>query len=394
MRDPIEILTKSHKGRIQHLLPLCYERMAASPLAFYRGAAAIMAYDLIKSTDSGIVVQCSGDAHLNNFGAFASPERNLIFDITDFDETHTAPFEYDLKRLATSFMILADEDLHFSYKNCRKAAKASIESYYKHMAKYAAMSPLEVWYSHIDVDQLAHRADLSKEEMKEQIRIQHGMVKLKGGKIKDDPPLIYHPISPEGKKIVVHTMEAFAAYRNSLPTDRHVLIDQYKIVDLVAKVVGVGSVGTRCGLVLLMAGDGDTLVLQIKEAGKSVLDPGDPTCAQDNQGLRIVTGQRIMQAASDIFLGFTRVDGHDYYVRQWRDMKVKPMVETFSPGILVKYAQACGWTLARAHARSGKAKQISKSHLDPLDFAENYADLNFHDYGHFLRTLDNGRLAA
>ncbi|HTQ37972.1 MAG TPA: DUF2252 domain-containing protein [Pirellulales bacterium] len=412
--DPIAILVASSARRVKHLVPIRYGRMLQSPFAFYRGAAAIMAADLARTPITGLKVQLCGDCHLMNFGVFATPERHLIFDVNDFDETLPGPWEWDLKRLTASFMI-AGRHNQFKRGQARGAALACACSYREQMARYSQMPALEIWYERIDVDELLdHLPEKSfREQAQADIRkAAHGgtehdfpkLVELEKDqpKIRDNPPLVYHPRHAEAREFIEDLQQAFHRYRKTLPDERRVLIDRYTLTDHAVKVVGVGSVGTRCGILLLMAGPEDPLFLQVKEANSSVLEPYLGKSEYDSHGERVVIGQRLMQAASDLFLGWTYGrGGRHFYIRQLHDVKVKPMVEVYDPPTMNVYAQYCGWVLARAHARSGNPKTISEylgasDRFDQsiADFAESYADQNEKDYREFVRAVRKRRLLA
>ena len=332
-QDPIDLLIESSKGRLPQLIPIRYGRMMQSPFAFYRGAAAIMSADLARIPTSGISVQACGDCHIMNFGGYATRERRIVFDINDFDETLPAPWEWDIKRLAVSFVIAG---LHNGFKRAeaRKGALHCVQSYRKHMKIYAEKSFLNMWYERIDGEALI--ASLQSRTWKEivQERIAKSssrtvveddfpkLASVRNGKvrIKDNPPLIFHQ-SSMGMAEYIHVIKkAFGRYRESLTDDLKVLLDRYEIKDIAWKVVGVGSVGTRCGIILMMAGDDDVLFLQVKEARLSVLEPYATKSVYPNHGQRVVAGQRLMQSASDMFLGWTEERGYHFYVRQLRDI--------------------------------------------------------------------------
>ncbi len=399
--DPIDILVASSARRVQHLVPIRYGRMMQSPFAFYRGAAAIMAADLARTPVTGLRVQVCGDCHLMNFGIFATPERHLIFDINDFDETLPGPWEWDIKRLAASFVI-ASRHNNFKRGQSRDVALACAAGYRNHMARFAEMPAIEVWYERIDVDQLLQH--LPEKSFREQARAdirkaahggpEHDFPKLvdlekRDPQIRDNPPLVYHPRHSEAREFIEDLRQAFHRYRKTL-------------TDHAVKVVGVGSVGTRCGILLLMAGANDPLFLQVKEANASVLEPYLQKSAYDNHGERVVIGQRLMQAASDLFLGWTYGrGGRHFYIRRLHDVKVKPMVEVYDPPTMTVFAEYCGWVLARAHARSGNPQLISQylGGSDRFDqslanFAEAYADQNERDYKEFIRAIRKRRLHA
>jgi uncharacterized protein (DUF2252 family) len=371
-RNPLEILAASDAERISELVPIRYGRMLQSPFTFYRGAAAVMAADLAATPTTGVRVQACGDCHLMNFGGFATPERNLVFDINDFDETLPAPWEWDVKRLVASF-VLGARSIGLREQDGRDAAEACARSYRKRLREFAEMHPLELWYTRIGVEEFLGAVE--DEERKSTIRgriakatEQRGseidypkLAGLVGGQIRiqDDPPLIFHPESTHAPEFEALVQEMVTHYRGTLHEERRVLLDQYRYVDAAIKVVGIGSVGRHCWIVLLMSASNDPLFLQFKQAVESVLEPYAGKSAHPNHGQRVVAGQRLMQAASDVFLGWTSGPQRDFYVRQLRDAKIKPLIETFGSGTLTDYAKACGWALARAHAKSGDALTIS-----------------------------------
>jgi uncharacterized protein (DUF2252 family) len=384
--------------------------MMHSPFAFYRGAAAIMASDLAHTPTSGIRVQACGDCHLMNFGGFGTPERRIIFDINDFDETLPAPWEWDLKRLAASFVI-AGRNNGFKEVESREAALRCVQSYREHMHGYAEMSVLEMWYQRMDnmvalikrrkwkkivqrqIDKASSRA-VAEDDFPKLASVKNGKVR-----IKDNPPLIFHPTglgAAEHNRLV---REAFRCYRKTLPDHLKTLVDRYEVKDVAIKVVGVGSVGTRCAILLMMAGDDDPLFLQVKEVHESVLEPYAGKSVYPNCGQRVVAGQRLMQAASDMFLGWTEQWGRHFYIRQLRDIKIEPLVEIFDPRALADYGEWCGWALARAHAKSGDAAMISgylgnSSRFDDAvsNFAIAYADQNERDYQALLEAIRAGKI--
>jgi uncharacterized protein (DUF2252 family) len=413
--DPVELVIASSKGRVPELIPIRYGRMSASPFTFYRGTALNMAADLVHTPATGIRAQVCGDCHLMNFGGFATPERRVIFDINDFDETLPGPWEWDLKRLAASFVHAARSN-GFSAAKEREAATACARSYREHIARYAKMRALDVWYSRIDVDaiiaSLSHSGTAKRLRKRLAKTAAHSvpesdfpkMVQSSGSKfvIKDTPPLVYHDQQINLASGRGDILKAVARYRKSLEEDRRVLLDRYRLVDFALKVVGVGSVGTFCGILLMMAEDTDPLFLQVKEARASVLEPYVGRSIYSNHGQRIVTGQRLMQSASDLFLGWTEGKrGRHFYLRQLRDMKMKPLVELFNPTTLLDYAELCGWTLARAHARSGDAAMIA-GYLGKKDvfdravarFARSYADQSERDHAAFMNAIRKGRIEA
>lgn len=414
--NPVGTLIESSKGRDENLLPIRYGRMLASPFAFYRGAASIMASDLSTTPRTDIIVQACGDCHLVNFGGFATPERTLAFDINDFDETLPAPWEWDVKRLATSFVI-ASENNGLSAKDAREAALTCASNYRKWMSKFSEMSILDRWYFQIDLDMIIDLMNDKEweKQIKERVKVEQKksspyaafpkMTEHKGGevRIKDEPPLIFHPDNAENKKAfhkLIH--DAFLQYRETLPDDRKVLLDHFEIKDMAMKVVGVGSVGTRCGILLMMSASNEPLFLQVKEARVSVMEPYVGKSKYKNRGQRVVVGQRIMQSASDMFLGWTEGQaGRHFYIRQLRDTKIKPLVETFDADRMTKYALLCGGALARAHAKGGNPAVITgylgksdKFDNAIADFAEAYARQNERDYDSLKEAVRTGKLRA
>jgi len=412
--DPIKMLIASGAGRIESLLPIRYGRMLASPLAFYRGAASIMAADLAESPATGYAVQACGDCHLLNFGAFATPERNVVFDINDFDETFPAPWEWDLKRLTASFVIASFHNGHKA-SDCKAAAAHVVECYRDKLKELAEMSALSAWYSFLDYEQLIEMTtDPQLKKMRKEILnkaarrkaidefIKMAHVVDGSPKIKDNPPLIFHPdreLHPDFQKQLLKSLDA---YRESLPLERRILFDRYEFADSAIKVVGVGSVGMYCAVALFFAADGDPLFLQIKEARKSVLEPYVSYPPLKTEGKRVVFGQRLLQASSDIFLGhYVDHQGKHLYVRQLRDVKIKPLVEIFSPENMLGFARNCGWALARAHARSGDPAiiygYIGKSKVLPeaiSQFAMSYAEQNSADHARLKDAIKRGAIKA
>jgi uncharacterized protein (DUF2252 family) len=410
-RDPIAILEESNAGRLGELIPIRYGRMIRSPFTFLRGAAALMASDLATMPSTGIQVQACGDCHLLNFGFFATPERNLVFDINDFDETHPAPWEWDLKRLAVSFVI-AGRDNDLSEKESRQAAIACVRSYRQHLRDYSRLSPLEVWYKRLDMEDIIamapdEKARKTREQMAEKARQRIGenvfpkIVNLVGGQHRfvDQPPLLYHMNEPDTEERV---LEGLQEYRQSLSDERRVLLDRYQYADYALKVVGIGSVGTRCYVILLFSEENHPLILQVKEARRAVLEPYTQPSVYDNQGQRVVMGQRLMQSSSDIFLGWVRGRrGYDFFVRQLRDMKMSVPIEGIGADPLRRYAEYCGWTLARAHAKSGDGATIC-GYLgkgDAFDeamgaFAVAYADQTERDHAALVEAVQEGRIQA
>lgn len=412
--DPIVLLQAADADRLPDLVPIRYGRMLQSPFAFYRGSAGVMAADLAGTPATGIKVQACGDCHLMNFGGFATPERNVIFDINDFDETLPAPWEWDVKRLVTSF-VLAARSLGLSDPEGRDAAVTCARSYRKHLRQYAEMHPLQVWYTQVTSDdfmQLLPKARQSLVRQKVDKAIERGgsemdfpkLAGMVGGRlsIRDTPPLIFHPEETRNPEFQGVLDEAFAAYRETLAEDRRVLLDRYRIVDAAIKVVGVGSVGRRCWIALMMSASNEPLFLQFKEAVESVLEPYAGKSAFAQHGQRVVMGQRLMQPASDLFLGWLIAPGgKHYYVRQLRDAKIKPLVETFDDELLVLYAKACGWVLARAHAKASDVSTISgylgsSDQFDEAvgDFAMAYADQAERDHAALKAAVRKGKIIA
>ncbi len=411
--SPVDLVIASNKGRIAELVPIRHGRMSVSAFTFYRGTALNMASDLATTPNTGVRTHLCGDCHLMNFGGFATPERRWIFDINDFDETLHGPWEWDLKRLAASF-VLAARSNGFTAADQRNAAMACVRSYRERIRAYANMAALDVWYARVDKKAvLACFSDpetverFSKRLAKEQARTVAEtdfpkMVEGSKGKfvIKDNPPLIYHDQTINLKSERDNILKAFEQYRMSMQDDRRLLFSRYRLTDFAVKVVGVGSVGTFCAILLMMAEDDDPLLLQIKEARASVLEPYIGKSIYANHGQRVVVGQRLMQSASDMFLGWTEGGrGRHFYLRQLRDMKMKPLVEVFNQTTMLDYAVLCGWTLARAHARSGDAATIAgyvgKSEV--LDeaisrFSMSYADQAERDHAAFINAIRKGQI--
>jgi uncharacterized protein (DUF2252 family) len=412
--DPIDILIANSEGRVPHLVPIRYGRMMASPFAFYRGAAAVMASDLSYTPVTGLHLQICGDCHLVNFGGFATPERKLIFDINDFDETTVGPWEWDIKRLAASLVVAARAN-GFSEDVGRDVAWYAASAYRDHLINYGKMPIMEAWYDHIDlqnvIDQMVDpamkkRAETAVKKATEFTVHTKEFVKLavEGGsppRIRDEPPLIYHDNSDELMKNRKEMDLAFSRYRDTLPPERRVLLDRFEAADAAVKVVGVGSVGTYCGIILFVSGSGDPLFLQFKEARASVIEPYLGASAYRHHGERVVVGQRLMQAASDIFLGWTQGPKRHFYIRQLRDAKISPDITIMKPMNLRNYGKLCGHTLARAHTRSGDAlllgAYLGKSDAFPdaiTSFAVEYADQNERDHQALVRAVRSGRIEA
>jgi uncharacterized protein (DUF2252 family) len=425
--DPIKLLQRQAKTRVQELVPIRYGRMLVSPFTFYRGAALIMASDLAATPRSGLTVQCCGDAHLSNFGVFASPERQLVFDINDFDETLPGPWEWDVKRLAVSMLIAAQSN-GFPVKDQDRVVLDTVGRYRSAMADFAAMDNLEVWYAHLDIEatvaeqgsQFAPKVVKRTEKALAKARTRDSMSAFSklthevDGKprILADPPLVV-PIDDLAQGLERDEMfeaihELLRSYRETLQHDRRVLLEEFRLVDLARKVVGVGSVGTRAWIALLLGRDGqDPLFLQMKEAEASVLEEFLGRSEFSNHGERVVTGQHLMQAQSDIFLGWLHVpegeggQPRDFYGRQLKDWKGSAEVEQMAPKDMATYGRLCGWTLARAHARSGDRIAIASylgngSRFDRaiVEFSHAYAEQNERDYQALQRAVDSGRIAA
>jgi uncharacterized protein (DUF2252 family) len=426
-RDPVELLEQQAETRVPELVPIRYGRMLTSPFAFYRGAAGLMATDLAATPSSGLTAQLCGDAHLSNFGGFASPDRDLLFDLNDFDETLPGPWEWDVKRLATSFAI-AGRDHEFDDADRRLAVLAAVRVYREAMRRFAEMRNLEVWYARLDLAAIralwaasAKRAEakgfersVAKARAKDSLRALSKLTHRLDGELRiiSDPPLIVPleellPDDEGGGQAEAWLRGILDSYTASLDDEYRRLLDGYRLVHCARKVVGVGSVGTRAWIVLLTGRDEeDPLFLQVKEAQASVLEPHAAPCRFENQGQRVVEGQRLMQAASDILLGWVRalgIDGkpHDYYVRQLWDQKASAPIELMTPHALATYAEMCGATLARAHARSGDRIAIASylgggTRFDEAiaEFAEAYADQSERDYAALQAAVEAGRVTA
>ena len=405
------ILENSNEDRLLELIPIRYGRMLVSPFTFLRGSAALMADDLSRTPNSGIYVQACGDCHLLNFGAFATPERKLVFDINDFDETLPAPWEWDVKRLATSFVVAA-QDNNIEHETARLIAKACVHSYRENLRQYSKMTPLDLWYQRLDLAEYAQNAPTKKtKQFREELikRAESRVAEYLFPKITtevdgkkrliDQPPLMFHH---NKDNFETQAKIALNDYRESLPHDRRVLIDRYQLQDIVVKVVGIGSVGTRCFVGLFMTPDDEPLLLQVKEARASVLEPYAGKSKFDKHGERVVVGQRLTQSSSDIFLGWARgPKGRDFYVRQLRDMKVSFSFDEITPVKLKRYAKYCGQALARSHSKSGNAAMIS-GYLGKSDifdeavsqFAVEYSKQNQKDYETLLDAARKGEIKA
>ena len=412
-RDPVNLLSETDHDRIRGLLPIRYGRMLQSPFAFLRGAAAVMAFDLARGPTTGIRVQACGDCHLMNFGAFATPERHVIFDINDFDETLPAPWEWDIKRLAASIMV-AGHYRGFADRKCADAVFAVARAYREKMTEYAGWPKLQVWYAHIDAEQIMEIASNAKPVSSAHkdaagmaanlsARLLPKLTEVVDGKrrIKDDPPLVYHPARE--KAFLARFRAAIMRYRRSLPAERRALFNNYEIRDVAIKVVGVGSVGTICAVALLEADEDDHIFLQIKQARASVLEPYAGKSVYHNQGERVVVGQRMMQSASDLFLGWSEIGkpSLDFYFRQLRDTKVSVNLDTLPIVEFTDYAHYCGWALARAHAKTGDAATIAGylGSSDDFDqamrqFATSYAKQTERDHAALVKAVKSGRIRA
>jgi uncharacterized protein (DUF2252 family) len=424
--DPVSLLERQAVTRVPDLVPIRYGRMLVSPFTFYRGAAAIMAADLARTPRSGLDVQCCGDAHLSNFGVFASPERQLVFDINDFDETLPGPWEWDIKRLAAS-MLIAARDNGFAARDQDRVVNNTVAAYRSAMRGFAGMPTLAVWYAHLEVDSVLREyapqfkarvikrteRTMAKARTRDSLSAFSKLTERVNGRVEivDQSPLIV-PLRVmalgEREELLEWLRKLVRSYRQSLQHDRRVLLEQFELTDFARKVVGVGSVGTRAWIALLFGRDGDDpLFLQLKEAEPSVLEEHLTRSRFANHGQRVVTGQRLMQATSDIFLGWLRVpagiDGvrRDFYGRQLKDWKGSAEIEQMVPEGMSAYGRLCGWTLARAHARSGDRIAIA-SYLGSgdafdraiLEFSRAYADQNERDYRALAKAADEGRITA
>ena len=427
-RDPVEILAEQAATRVRELVPIRYGRMLASAFAFYRGAAALMAADLATAPSTGLTVQLCGDAHLANFGGFAAPDREIVFDINDFDETLPGPFEWDVKRLVASFAVAA-RDRHLPAGVDADLARRAAQSYRTSLATFSGMGRLDVWYSRLDAQELERR--WGQEAGAETLKRFHKNLRKARRKTGAHAFSRYTEVGPDGTLRPLHdpplvvpledlydgerldrargvVAGAFDRYQDTLSDDRRHLLSGYRLVGVARKVVGVGSVGTRCSILLLVGREDalDDLVLQVKEAAPSVLEPYLGASAYENQGRRVVEGQRLLQTASDVLLGWDRAtnlddETHDFYVRQMWDGKVSADLERMDLSGFRVYAEICGWTLARAHARSGDAPAIagylgSGERFDRAmaAFATAYADQNEADFGLLRQAVDSGRIVA
>ena len=424
--SPVDLLEEQSASRVPDLVPIRYGRMLVSPFTFYRGAARIMASDLAATPRTGLEVQVCGDAHLSNFGLFATPERRLVFDVNDFDETLPGPWEWDVKRLITS-LVIAAQDNDYSNKQIRKIALNGAATYRRTMTDFAQMRNVDVWYAHLDLDDFQEQIDaqldpkrrkalargFAKARTRDSMQALSKLTALHNGQRRfiDDPPLIVRMdelLTPDERQIFRDRYRSmFDGYLRSLQSDLRLLLDRYRFADMARKVVGVGSVGTRCWVALLLGRDqNDPLFLQIKEAQPSVLAEFLRPSVFDNEGERVVTGQRRIQEASDMFLGWLRAQGadgleRDFYFRQLKDWKFSLDIASLRPKGMVAYARACAWALARGHARTGDRIAIAAYLGDTdtfdhalLDFAKSYAGLNARDHLVLTDAVSSGRITA
>lgn len=413
--DPVQLVEEGNLDRIPQLLPVRHGRMIQSPFTYYRGSALAMAVDLANLPTTGVRVQACGDAHLGNFRVFATPERRTIFDIHDLDETLPAPWEWDLKRLAASFVI-ASRNNGLSEKKARDAVLTCVRSYREHMAEFSEMGALELWYHRLDANKLIEgiedeeirgRAKKRLAKVKALSALEYDFPKLANSSsdvptIRDNPPLIYHVEGQGTEEFNAVVREAFDLYRNTLSDERRVLLDRFEFRDMTIKVVGVGSVGTYCAIMLLMGSEQDPLFLQVKQASESVLERFAGKSVYPNHGQRVVQGHRLMQSSSDMFLGWTEGRaGRHFYIRQLRDAKIKFAIESFGSAEMNLFAGWCGWTLARAHARSGEPAVIAgylgdadTFDLAIADFSAAYADQTENDHEVLTKAVRAGKLEA
>ncbi|RAJ11135.1 uncharacterized protein (DUF2252 family) [Chitinophaga skermanii] len=408
--SPLTIIKATNYDRVRNLIPIRHARMAASPFAFYRGTAAIMARDLASLPHTNLFVQAIGDCHLMNFGGFATPERSLIFDANDFDETLPAPWEWDVKRLATSFVLAARHN-NMKGVDAKEMAHEFAFSYRSHLAEYTKMSTLDLWYMKFDLEQVRSMTNNAKiqhlleaavakaeKQTHQQVFYKITQSLLGSFEIAEQKPLIYHPVDVKKEMEMIQIF--MDNYKRTLSDDKRYLFNKFTVIDVALKVVGVGSVGTRCLVVLLMNDKEEPLFIQVKEARPSVLEAYTKKSKYKHNGERVVQGQRLVQAASDIFLGWsTASDGRHYYLRQLRDRKIAPDVENFDKELLSAYARLCGRMLARAHAKTGDGKRLSEymgksGVLDEAlsDFAVAYADQTEKDYEAFTLAIKMGKI--
>jgi uncharacterized protein (DUF2252 family) len=415
--DPIDLLIENSRGRVEDLIPIRYGRMLVSPFTFYRGAAAVMAYDLAHTLTTGLTLLADGDCHLLNFGGFATAERKLIFDLNDFDEVSLAPWEWDVKRLAASFVI-AGRSNGFDPVDCKEAAWLAAQAYRQRMAEYSGMPVLQIWNDSFDLMKII--ATMKNQDIRrfytrklagasEQSAHEKEFAKLtfQAGdtpRIIDQPPLIFHFGDQRDKVFFQVAVNTLKEYKRNLPLGVALLLDRFAVVDVAYKVVGVGSVGTRCGIILMMSGKGEPLFIQFKEARRSVLEPYCGAGPWEHAGKRVVVGQKAVQAASDMFLGWAtsaQKDKRHFYFRQLSDAKVKPIIEIMKPVNLKNYAGLCGRVLARAHARTvdpvvltgylGKSAQFEDA---IAGFSVAYADQTERDHAALMQAVRAGRIQA
>jgi uncharacterized protein (DUF2252 family) len=414
--DPVDLLIDSSKGRVKELLPIRYGRMMVSPFNFYRGAASIMAYDLSHTPSTGLTLLADGDCHLLNFGGFATAERQLIFDVNDFDEVSLAPWEWDVKRLAASFVV-AGQSNGFDPLDGTEAAWLAAQAYRQRMAEYSEMPTLQVWNDSFDLEAIIENMDknmkrfyskkLASATQQSAHEKEFAKLTFSAGdtpRILDQPPLIFHYGDQRDKELFQIALASLKEYRKSLSLGVSLLLDRFAVVDVAYKVVGVGSVGTRCGIILLMSGKGDPLFLQFKEARRSVLEPYCGAGPWEHAGHRVVVGQRAVQAAGDMFLGWATGAGKQkthFYFRQLSDAKIKPVIEIMKPVNLKNYAGLCGRVLARAHARTVDPVVLtgymgkSTAFEDALaDFSVAYARQNERDHAALVAAVRNGKIEA
>ncbi len=414
--DVVKMVLDQEVNRVPELLPIRHARMAASPFAFYRGGASVMAYDLGTYSNSGIVSQLCGDAHLSNFGVFGSPDRSMIFDVNDFDETHPGAFEWDVARMVASFLIAAQEN-KFTQEEAQAIARTAAQTYRESMMSYASMNDLDQWYSRVDAQYLMDLAQtegsakavknmgrtLDKARSRDRWSAINKLTEIVDGKRQflNQPPLLARLPMTGAVWLMVQTQ--FEQYRAAMLDDRRELLRRYHVIDFAHKVVGVGSVGLRAFVVLLQGRDeNDLLVLQVKEAVQSALSPYTGGPLFTDEGHRVVAGQRMMQAASDVFLGYiTGIGGRHFYLRQLRDMKWSPIISNLTPKAMNGYAQLCGKSLARGHARSGDSVMIagylgSSDTFDTslVDFSQRYAEQVHQDFAAFTQAITDGKIST
>jgi uncharacterized protein (DUF2252 family) len=401
-RNILTILAADNRWRIDSLVPIRNARMLVSPFTFLRGAAAVMAFDLSTTPSTGFRVQACGDSHLLNFGAFATPERRIAFDVNDFDETLPAPWEWDVKRLAASVTV-AGRHLGARESRCHEATAAAVKGYRKGILWLATLDPLSRWYQRIDAESVAALgiSEPEAETAPASVGQFHRLIEQRDAvwQIRDEPPLVFHP--RRGDRTLHHLRQFVEGYRETLSDDRRVLFDNYRLVDVAIKVVGVGNVGRRAAIGVFVSGDGSPILLQFKEAVASVLERYSGRSGYKNHGQRVVEGQRLMQSASDLFLGWSRIDalGAEFYVRQLHDRKTAANIDAMDVRELADYATSCGWALARAHAKAANPAPIAGylGQSDRFDqaickFARTYADQNEADYATLRTAAKAGKI--